>query len=103
MSATDTFLTTARNAGAGDLGGRHDQHPVPEGSGEPDLDQRPAVKLYRNIMSRYYPNGANPAVQANGINYYGVALAHAYVQLCGRLAPNPTREGSSRPRVAGTR
>jgi hypothetical protein len=51
------------------------------------------MKLYRSIMSRYYPNGGNAAVQANGSNYYGVAVASAFVQLLRKAGPNPTRAG----------
>jgi len=51
------------------------------------------MKLYRSVMSKYYPKGSDAAVQANSLNLYGVAVAHAFVQLLEKAGPNPTRAG----------
>jgi branched-chain amino acid transport system substrate-binding protein len=93
VSATDAFLTTSRNAGAGDLVDGTISIQYAKDPANPAWDNDPAMKLYRTIMTRYFPNGGNPAVQANGINYYGVASAAAFVQLLRKAGPNPTRAG----------
>jgi branched-chain amino acid transport system substrate-binding protein len=93
VAATDTFLTTARSSGAGDLVDGTISIQYAKDPANPAWNNDAAVKLYRTIMSRYFPNGSNAAVQANGINYYGVAVAHAFVQLLRKAGPNPTREG----------
>ncbi|MDA1062500.1 MAG: hypothetical protein O2895_06300, partial [Chloroflexi bacterium] len=59
----------------------------------PKWDNDDAMKLYRTVMSKYYPNGSSPAVQNNALNLYGVAVAHAFVQLLEKAGPNPTRAG----------
>jgi branched-chain amino acid transport system substrate-binding protein len=92
VSATDTFLTTARNSGAGDLVDGTISIQYQKDPASQTWANDSAVRLYKNIMSRYFPNGDNPAVQNNGINYYGVAVAHAFVQLLRKAGPNPTRE-----------
>jgi len=93
VSATDTFLTTARNGGAGDLVDGTISIQYAKDPANPLWDNDAAMKLYRTIMSRYFPNGSNAQVQANGINYYGVAVAAAFVQLLRKAGPNPTRDG----------
>jgi branched-chain amino acid transport system substrate-binding protein len=93
VSGTDTFLTTARAAGAGDLVDGTISIQYLKDPSNPAWANDGAIRLYRDIMSRYFPNGANPAVQGNGINYYGVAVAHAFVQLLRKAGPNPTRAG----------
>ena len=93
VSGTDTFLTTARAAGAGDLVDGTISIQYQKDPANPAWANDPAVKLYRTIMSRYFPNGSNPAVQANGINYYGVSVASSFVQLLRKAGPNPTRDG----------
>jgi branched-chain amino acid transport system substrate-binding protein len=93
VSATDTYLTTSRNAGAGDLVDGTISIQYAKDPSNPIWDNDAAMKLYRSIMSRFYPNGSNPAVQANGSNYYGVAVASAFVQLLRKAGPNPTRAG----------
>jgi len=52
-----------------------------------------SMKLYRDVMTKYYPNGSSPAVQNNALNFYGVAVAQAFVQLLEKAGPNPTRAG----------
>ena len=51
------------------------------------------MKLYREVMTKYYPNGSSVAVQSNSLNLYGMAVAHAFVQLLQQAGPNPTRAG----------
>ena len=93
VSGTDTFLTTARNAGAGDLVDGTISIQYAKDPANSAWDNDAGMKLYRTVMSRYYPNGGNAQVQANGINYYGVAVAHAFVQQLRKAGPNPTRLG----------
>ena len=92
VSGTDTFLTTARNAGAGNLVDGTISIQYAKDPANPVWNNDAAIKLYRTIMSRYYPNGSDPAVQANGINYYGVAVAAAAVQILRKAGANPTRD-----------
>ena len=35
------------------------------------------MKLYKSVMAKYYPKGR----VTDGLNLYGVAAAHAFVQL----------------------
>jgi branched-chain amino acid transport system substrate-binding protein len=47
-----------------------------------------AVRRYRQIMTKYGPEGANPN---NTFYYYGVAKAHDFVKLMYLAGKNPTR------------
>jgi branched-chain amino acid transport system substrate-binding protein len=91
VSGTDTFLTTAQNAGAGNLVNNTFTTQYLKDPANPAWNNDSAMKLYREIMSKYFPRGSNAAVQANGLNYYGVAVAHAFVQLLRKAGKNPTR------------
>ncbi len=93
VSGTDTFLTTARASGAGDLVDGTISIQYLKDPASPAWANDSAIKQYQSVMSKYFPNGSNPAVQRNGINYYGVAAAHAIVQLLRKAGPNPTRDG----------
>ena len=93
MSATDAYLTTARNAGAGDLVEGTISIQYAKDPANPIWANDPAVKLYRTIMSKYYANGDSPTAWGNGSNYYGVALAHAFVQVLRKSGSPPTRAG----------
>jgi len=93
VAATDTYLTTARNAGAGDLVDGTISIQYAKDPANPIWANDSAVKLYRTIMSKYYPNGASQTAWANGSNYYGVALAHAFVQVLRKSGSTPTRSG----------
>jgi branched-chain amino acid transport system substrate-binding protein len=93
VSGTDTFLTTAQRAGAGTLVNNTFTTQYAKDSASPAWDNDAGMKLYREIMSKYYPNGSSPAVQANSLNLYGVAVAEAYVQLLTTAGKNPTRAG----------
>jgi branched-chain amino acid transport system substrate-binding protein len=92
VSGTDTFLTTARSAGAGDLVEGTISIQYAKDPANRAWDNDPGMKLYRTVMSRFFPNGADAQVQANGINYYGVAVAHAFVQQLRKAGANPTRD-----------
>jgi hypothetical protein len=45
------------------------------------------MKLYKQVMTKYYPKGR----VTDGLNLYGVAVAHAFTQLLYKAGPNPTR------------
>jgi branched-chain amino acid transport system substrate-binding protein len=93
VAATDTFLTTARNSGAGDLVDGTISIQYAKDPSNPVWANDPGMKLYKDIMTKYFPNGSSPQVQANGINYYGVAVASAFVQQLRKAGNNPTRDG----------
>jgi branched-chain amino acid transport system substrate-binding protein len=93
VSATDTYLTTARAGGAGDLVDGTISIQYLKDPANPAWDNDAAMKLYRTIMAKYFPNGSSPQIQANGTNYYGFAVAHAFVQLLRKAGSNPTRDG----------
>ncbi len=93
VSATDTFLTLAQKSGAGTLVNNTFTVLYSKDPANPSWNNDPAMKLYRQVMTNYYPNGGAAAVQANSLNYYGVAVAHAFVQLLYRAGTSPTRAG----------
>ena len=45
------------------------------------------MKLYKQVMAKYYPSGR----VTDGLNLYGVAAAEAFVQLLYSAGKNPTR------------
>ncbi len=87
VSATDTFLTLARAGGAGDLVERTFTTQYAKDPASPRWDDDPGMRLYRQVMARYYPKGR----LGDALNVYGVAVAHAFVQLLYRAGPSPTR------------
>jgi branched-chain amino acid transport system substrate-binding protein len=87
VSATDTFLTLAKSSGGGDLPDRTYTVQYLKDPANPAWDNDAAVKLYKQVMSKYYPSGR----VTDGLNYYGVAAAHAFVQLLYAAGKNPTR------------
>ena len=93
VSGTDSFLTTAQKSGAGDLVNNTISVQYAKDPANATWDNDAGMKLYRKVMAAYYPNGDQPAVQANGLNLYGVAVAHAFVQLLRKSGASPTREG----------
>lgn len=89
VSATDTFLTLAQRSGAGTLVNNTFSVQYAKDPANPAWDNDAGMKLYKSIMAKYAPN-----LKANdGFNFYGVAVAHAFVQLLRKAGPNPTREG----------
>ena len=66
----------------------------------PTWDNDAAMKLYKQVMAKYRPGGR----VTDGLNFYGVAVAHAYVQLMYKAGRSPTRAALMRARSAtGTR
>ena len=53
----------------------------------PAWDNDAAMKLYKQVMAKYYPSGR----VTDGLNLYGVAAAEAFVQLLYTAGKNPTR------------
>ena len=93
VSATVTFLTLAQQKGAGTLVNNTFTTQFEKDPANAKWDNDTSMKLYRQIMTSYYPNGASTAVQNNSLNLYGVAVAHAFVQLLEKAGPSPTRAG----------
>ncbi len=87
VSATDTFLTLAKSSGGGDLPERTYTVQYLKDPANPSWDNDAAMKLYKQVMAKYYPSGA----VTNGLNIYGVGMAHAFVQLLYAAGKNPTR------------
>ena len=89
VSATDTFLTVAKNSyGAGDLVEKTFSVQYAKDPANPSWDNDPAMKLYKQVMTKYYPKGR----VTDALNYYGVATAHAFVQLLYDAGKNTTRD-----------
>ena len=91
ISATDTVLTLAQKSGAGTLVNNTYTVQYNKDPASPEWDEDAAMKLYRKVLSQYYPNGSATTVQANAITYFGVSVAHAFVQLLYRAGASPTR------------
>jgi branched-chain amino acid transport system substrate-binding protein len=87
VSATDTFLTLAKSSGAGDLPNRTFTVQYAKDPASPAWDNDAAMKLYKQVMDKYRPG----ARVTDGLNYYGVAVAEAFVQLMYKAGKNPTR------------
>ena len=73
-------------------GQRLDQRRVPEGSGFPDWANDATVKQYLTLMAKYNPRGRT----SDGLNFYGFAKAHTFVQAMYKAGKNPTRQGLMR-------
>jgi branched-chain amino acid transport system substrate-binding protein len=87
VSATAAFLNVAVGAAGapyvnGSLSTSYLKDPA-----NPEWNNDAAMKLYRQIMTKYAP-GANAN---NGLYYYGVAKAEAFVQALYKAGRNPTR------------
>jgi len=89
VSATDTFLTLAQTSGGGELPNRTLSVQYAKDPASPRWDNDAAMKLYKQVMAKYAPS-----IRAtDAFSLYGVATAHAFVQLVTKLGPNPTRAG----------
>jgi branched-chain amino acid transport system substrate-binding protein len=89
VSATAAFLNIAVGAaGAPYVNGSLSVAYLKDPS-SPTWDNDPAMKLYRQIMAKYAPS----ANASNGLYFYGVAKAEAFVQALYKAGKNPTREG----------
>jgi branched-chain amino acid transport system substrate-binding protein len=88
VSATDTFLTVAKASGASDaiLNNTYTTQYLMDPA-NPVWNNTPGMKLYKQVMADYYPKGR----VTDGLNFYGVAVAHAFVQLLYKAGKNPTR------------
>ena len=87
VSATDTFLTLAKANGGGDLVNRTFTTQYAKDPANPKWDNDAAMKLYKQVMAKYYPKGR----VTDGLNLYGVATAEAFVELLYGAGKNPTR------------
>jgi branched-chain amino acid transport system substrate-binding protein len=87
VSATDTFLTLAKANGGGDLVDKTFTVQYAKDPANPKWDNDPGMKLYKQVMAKYYPKGRVTDV----LNLYGVAIAHAFTQLLYAAGKNPTR------------
>ena len=92
VSATDVLLTTAKAAGGGDLVDNTYTAQYAKDPANPSWDDDAGMKLYKSVMARYYPKGN----VADALNLYGVAAAHAFVQLMYTAGKSPTRESLMR-------
>ena len=92
VSATDTFLTLAQRSGAGDLVNNTYTAQYAKDPANPRWDNDAGMKLYKQVMAQYAPG----ARVTDGLNLYGVATAHAFVQLLYKAGRNPTRESLMR-------
>lgn len=93
ISGTDTVLTLAQETGAGALVNNTYTVQYNKDPASPEWDDDAAMQLYRKVMSQYYPNGSAATVRANGIIYFVVSVAHAFVQLLYKAGASPTRAG----------
>ena len=87
VSATAAFLNIAvANAGANYVNGSLSVAYLKDPA-NPQWNNDPAMRLYRQIMAKYAPS----ADANNGLYYYGVAKAEAFVQALTAAGKNPTR------------
>ena len=87
VSATDTFLTLAKANGGGDLPNRTFTVQYAKDPASPAWDNDAAMKTYKAVMAKYRPG----ARATDALNYYGVAVAEAFVELMYKAGKNPTR------------
>jgi branched-chain amino acid transport system substrate-binding protein len=92
VAATDTFLTASKNAGGGDLVDRTFTVQYLKDPASPTWNNDAAMRLYKQVLGKYLPS----ARVTDGLNYYGVAVAHAFTQLMYKAGRNPTRAGLMR-------
>jgi len=87
VSGTDTFLTLAQKSGGGDLPNRTYTTQYLKDPANSVWDNDAAMKLYKQVMAKYLPS----ARVTDGLNFYGVATAEAFVELLYKAGKNPTR------------
>lgn len=88
VAATDTVMqAAARSAGADFVNGAVSTAYL-KNPANPKYRNDPSVRLYRTILSRYGPSGADPN---NTFFYYGIAKAYDTVRLLRLAGKNPTR------------
>jgi branched-chain amino acid transport system substrate-binding protein len=87
VSGTNAFLSLAKASGGGDLPERTYTVQYAKDPASSDWDNDAGMKLYKDVMAKYYPSGK----PTDGLNLYGVAVAHAFTQLLYKAGKNPTR------------
>jgi branched-chain amino acid transport system substrate-binding protein len=87
VSATNTFMTLAKASGGGDLPEKTYTVQYAKDPASTAWDNDAGMKLYKDVMAKYYPSGK----VTDGLNLYGVAVAHAFVQLLYKAGKEPTR------------
>jgi branched-chain amino acid transport system substrate-binding protein len=87
VSATDTFLTLAKANGGGALVDRTFTTQYAKDPASPAWDNDAAMKLYKQVMAKYYPKGR----VTDSLNLYGFGTAEAFVELLYKAGKNPTR------------
>ena len=87
VAATDIVLSLAQRSGAGELPNSTISAAYLKDPAAPRWDNDAGMKLYKQVMAKYYPSGN----VRDGLNMYGVAAAHAFVQLMYKAGRNPTR------------
>ena len=75
--------------GAGDLVNRTFTTQYAKDPANPKWDNDAGMKLYKQVMAKYYPKGR----VTDALNLYGVATAHAFTQLLYAAGKNPTAPG----------
>jgi len=89
VSGTNAFMIAAQKGGAGSLVNNVITVQYAKDPASPDWTNDAGMKLYKSVMAKYDPS----ATVTDGLNLYGVAVAHAFVQLLQKAGPNPTRDG----------
>jgi branched-chain amino acid transport system substrate-binding protein len=88
VSGTVNILTAAQKSGAGTLVNNTFTVQYAKDPASPRWANDPAMKLYRQVLTRYAPQ----LNQNDALNFYGVAVAEAFVELLQKAGPSPTRQ-----------
>lgn len=88
VSGTATFLNLAQKSGAGTLVNNTFTVQYAKDPASPRWANDGAMKLFKQVLSRYAPQLKTD----DALNYYGVAVAEAFVELLQKAGPNPTRQ-----------
>jgi branched-chain amino acid transport system substrate-binding protein len=86
VSATDPFLTIATKSGSDNTNGTITTNYLLDPS-NPIYDNQPGMKLFKQIMAKYYPSGN----VKDSLNVYGMAKAWTVVQVLKAARKNLTR------------
>ena len=89
VTATTTILSTAQKAGGAALVNRTLTYQYAKDPSNPKWDNDAAMILYKKVLAKYAPS----ANSNDAFALYGVATAHAFVQLLTKTGSNPTRVG----------
>jgi branched-chain amino acid transport system substrate-binding protein len=88
VSGTTNFLLLAQKAGAGTLVNNTFTVQYAKDPASPRWANDAGMKLYRQVLARYAPQ----LKPEDALNFYGVAVAEAFVELLRKAGPNPTRD-----------